>query len=399
MKTLFRSTRIRTFSSILAVILAFPLAWKGLTGIYMWLSPFIMLSSGLALKSFALLNLLAFAVLIFIFFRKRWFCRYLCPAGWCFDRVSELNRRRVFTYSRFPYFGKWLAVFSLASAVAGIPLFIFLDPLAIFHGFFTVFKGSLSVVAFLSLSGFLLLLLIHLVFPGIWCGKLCPLGGLQMVMDDLKSASRRLLMKEKKEPADDGDGRRYFIMSGAGLLAGLMMPKFIKSKDNNIIRPPAAAEPALLYSLCSRCGSCNKVCPTGIIIPYTGTGNIFAWMTPGVIFRTGYCLETCNLCGNVCPTGAIAPFSTNAKNRLVMGIAEITLGHCLLFNNTECVKCRESCKYGAIDFIEQGSLLKMMPVVNKKKCVGCGACEVICREGCIKIKTGDFENQMNGLLT
>lgn len=109
-------------------------------------------------------------------------------------------------------------------------------------------------------------------------------------------------------------------------------------------------------------------------------------MTLEVSFKSGYCLETCNLCSRVCSTGAIALFSVSAKSQLFIGTAEVLLGNCLLFNNIECVKCKESCKYGAIEFIAEENILNMIPIVHKNKCVGCGACEVICPAYCIKIK-------------
>ena len=69
-----------------------------------------------------------------------------------------------------------------------------------------------------------------------------------------------------------------------------------------------------------------------------------------------------------------------------MGTAEIQLKDCLLLNNKECVRCRESCKYHALEIVAGIDLLKSIPVVDTDKCVGCGACEVICPAACIKIK-------------
>ena len=75
--------------------------------------------------------------------------------------------------------GKWLTIGSLAAALAGIPLFILLDPISVFNGFFMIFSGELTIPVVLSLLGLPLLLAINIPFPGIWCTKLCPLGGLQ----------------------------------------------------------------------------------------------------------------------------------------------------------------------------------------------------------------------------
>ena len=174
-------------------------------------------------------------------------------------------------------------------------------------------------------------------------------------------------------------------MSGIGLLAGATIPKFLKPSPERIIRPPAAVEPVLFNSLCCRCGNCIKACPTDIIIPDIDFGNLLAWMTPVISFEKGYCLESCNLCSRVCPTGAITLFSVKAKSQLFIGTAKIVLDNCLLLNNKECVRCKESCKYEAIKFVAEKNILNVVPVVDIMKCVGCGACSVICPAACIEI--------------
>ena len=45
MKRIFRISGLRAFSALLAVSLALPVSWKGFTGFYAWLSPYIMLNS------------------------------------------------------------------------------------------------------------------------------------------------------------------------------------------------------------------------------------------------------------------------------------------------------------------------------------------------------------------
>ena len=395
MKSIFRLSNLRIFSTILAVALAIPVSWKGLTGFYAWFSPFIMLNSVFVLKSFVWLDGIAFIVLIIVFFRKRWFCRHLCPVGWSIDVVFGLNNRKRFNPKRLPDISRWLALISLASAIAGIPLFIIMDPMAIFNGFFTVFSKELTTVEIISLCGFPLLLMISFIFPGLWCSKLCPLGGLQLLTDDLKNLLRRILRKNPPENYAIDPARRYFIMSGAGLLAGLAIPRFLKQPESDTIRPPAAIEPAVFNSLCIRCGSCKKACPTGIIKPQNDFNNITDWMTPKISFKSGYCLETCSLCGQVCPSGAIGRFKVEEKGKLFIGMAEVHLENCLLVNNSECVKCRESCKFNALELITEGNTLNMIPVVHTEICVGCGACEVICPTGCIKILPIKFRNTSN----
>jgi NAD-dependent dihydropyrimidine dehydrogenase PreA subunit len=108
-------------------------------------------------------------------------------------------------------------------------------------------------------------------------------------------------------------------------------------------------------------------------------------MTPEISYKSGYCLEECNLCGRVCPTGAITLFDPEAKNLLFMGSADIRLENCLIVNNKECIRCKESCKYNAIKFISGRNILNMIPEVDRRKCVGCGACMVICPKNCITV--------------
>lgn len=385
MRKIFRLENVRPLSAILAIALAVPVSLNLFTGFSSWLSPYIMLNSVFSLKSFVGLNLLASFVLVAVLFRKRWFCRYLCPLGWSCDMVSDLSRNKSFTYKRLPDFGKWIALLSVSAAIVGFPLFIIFDPLAIFNGFFSIFSGKLNFIALLSLSGLPVLLLIHLIFPGIWCAKLCPLGGLQLIIADLKTRSGLLFNSKKSGSLSHDPGRRYILMSGLGLLAGAAIPGFLKPSAGKSIRPPGAVEPILFNTLCCRCGNCSKACPTDIIIPHADFNNILSWMTPEISFKSGYCLETCNLCSRVCPSGAITLFNVEAKNQLFIGSAEVHLANCLLVNNKECVRCRESCKFDAISFVSQESILKVKPEVNIRKCVGCGACAVICPVSCIAI--------------
>jgi ferredoxin-type protein NapF len=385
MRIHFRMISLRAISAFVALLLAIPFTW-GYTGFYTWLSPFILLNSVFTLKTFVWLNSFAFLIILFVLFRKRWFCKKLCPAGWSCDRISDLSPRKKSVYNGFPDVGKWLAVLSLSAAIVGFPLFLILDPLAIFNGFFTIISGEFNIIAILSFSGFIVLLIIHLFFPGIWCSKLCPLGGLQLVLYDLKIRLKKLFQRNNPESPDNNSGRRYFLMTGMGLLAGVAIPRLIKPSENNTIRPPASVEPVLYNSLCCRCGNCIKACPTGILKPFTGSGDILAWLTPEIVFKSGYCLENCNLCSRVCPSGAILLFSPEAKRQLFIGTAEIRLENCLLKNNSECVKCKESCKYEAIEFVAGANILNTVPVIDKTKCVGCGACEVICPTECIKIR-------------
>jgi len=391
MKLSQKVSHIRLLSTIVAIVLTLPLGWKGLTGLYSWLSPFITLNSVFLLKSVVWLNILGFLILIVAFFRKRWFCKYLCPMGFGCDVVSSLSRRKKTYLRKIPQIGRWLALLSIFAAITGVPLFILLDPMAIFNGFFGLFSNQISAAVFLSSMGLPVLLTIHLFLPGVWCAKICPLGGL---FDEITRLKRVLTHPEKlsfHKTAEESGGRRIFIAGGAGLLAGFLIPKWIQTDKALFFRPPASVSGQIFNTLCIRCGNCIKSCPTQIIIQHTSVDNITTWMTPEVSFTSGgYCLENCNRCGNVCPTGAISPFTIEAKKELFIGSVKINLENCLLIKNTECDRCKAVCHYKAIDIVPSSQPLLMNPVVDKNKCVGCGACAAICPPETIEMITSEL---------
>jgi ferredoxin-type protein NapF len=378
MKIPLKTETIRLALSIVALTLALPLGLKGMSGIFAWTSPFIMLNSVIILKSFVILNLLGITVLIASIFKTRFFCRYMCPVGFCCDKISGFNRDRISFHKKMPSAGPWLAIISLASAFAGIPLFILLDPLAIFHGTFAVFAGEWSLIAVLSYSGFPVLLAVNYLLPDIWCSRLCPLGGMQDILTDIRKRTVRLIHQKSPEREQYSPARRFLLASGLGLISGYMIPELISPTKQDYIRPPASINPALFNTLCIRCGNCIRSCPTKIISNHVDLSDILSWMTPEVKFLNGYCLETCNLCSSVCPTGSITLFDPDAKTGIFMGSAEVISENCLLSLNKECDRCHAVCKYDAVKIVPSTRLLLMTPAIDRKKCVGCGACAVIC---------------------
>jgi Fe-S-cluster-containing hydrogenase component 2 len=109
------------------------------------------------------------------------------------------------------------------------------------------------------------------------------------------------------------------------------------------------------------------------------------WMVPEIDFNNGYCLEGCNLCSQVCPSGAITLFGKDAKAQLKIGLAEVLPENCLLTEHKECDRCKSACSYEAIT-IEAVRDFTALPVINTDRCVGCGACFVICPPVTIKMK-------------
>jgi ferredoxin-type protein NapF len=258
--------------------------------------------------------------------------------------------------------------------------------MAIFNSFFVVFTRELSFPILLTCFGMPLVLAINIPFPGIWCSKLCPLGGLQ----DEVSVIRKMLpsreARETQRTAMVSAGRRLFLTSGAGLLAALLLPSFIKPARKGYLKPPGSLQADSFNTLCLRCGNCIKSCPTGILRRHMDPNEALSWMVPEIRFIDSYCLEECNTCGQVCPSGAISLFYKKAKSQLFIGFAQIDAANCLLLNNKECDRCKAVCSYDAIAIEPvEGRIIQVQPVVSRETCVGCGACMVICPPQVIEI--------------
>lgn len=374
---IFKQVGIRGLSAMLALLLALPLGWEGLTGFYSWLSPFVLLNSVIALRSIVFLNLLGFVILALVLIKKRWFCNKLCPVGFACDLISNYSPNKKNIVKRIPSLGKWLAIISLAGAIIGFPLFVYLDPISIFNGFFGAFVQPVSALVVLSLAGFPVLLLIHLLLPGVWCSRLCPLGGLQDGIFQVKKKIASIAKKETKVVKTVFEERRLFLFSGLGMISSLFIPKILKSEAASFIRPPGSVNKNIFNFLCTRCGSCIKACPSKILVHRRDIDNAASWMTPEISFKNGYCIEDCNLCSQLCPSGAITLFDIEAKNILKIGIAEVLPQDCLLTQNKECDRCKAVCKYEAIKI---GILddYDAIPIIDSEKCTGCGACFIVC---------------------
>lgn len=377
-----KRTLVRCIFLGVAFILALPFDFGQLTGISNWFSPFLMLSSAFLLKSFVILNLIGFIILLATWFKTRWFCRYLCPVGFSLDIVTRCFwRNKNITISGVPNINKWLATISLGGALFGFSVFLFFDPMVIFNGFFVSFIHPFDFTTLLTIAALPLLLVLQTIVPGLWCEKLCPAGGLQLSISELKN----FVHNSSSAPTKNEAGRRLFLGGVLGVMAAMALPNFVKRNIEPAIRPPGSIEVNHFNTLCIRCGSCIKVCPTKILEQETQLG--LGLLTPKIKFKEGYCLENCNLCSVVCPSGAISHYSIEEKHRHKVGNTVVNFSRCLLMKQKECAICKQACHYDAIKFVEaDNQSIKMKPAINDLNCNGCGACVIICPENCIEIQ-------------
>lgn len=158
----------------------------------------------------------------------------------------------------------------------------------------------------------------------------------------------------------------------------------VLDKDKSFLRPPGAVAEREFLALCMRCQKCVGVCPAKIVLPLTLSKNVMAGGTPSLYFERGYC-DSCMECTKVCPTGALKPID---KEQVKIGIAQVNKKACIAWQWMGCIKCADECPFGAITMDN-----KQRPVVDEKKCNGCGLCEKICPSGSLRSYAAQTEGK------
>ena len=285
--------------------------------------------------------------------------------------------------------GQWLALASLGGAIFGCPLFLWLDPLAIFGGAVGAIGVSVTIVSLIPAALLAAVLLVSFIVPNLWCGRLCPLGGTQDVLADLGGLARRARPGVKPTQKKMVSlARRTALFGGAGAAWALAVPKLFCSGATPM-RPPGALDEMTFKSLCIRCGACVRACPSGII-KRDIAGEASSFLSPVVRYTSDlwpgdYCLEDCNRCTQACPTGAIEQLGLAEKNLRPIGLACVNREACYLTKRENCDFCRPVCPPGAIEsnysYDDDMSMIEIGPSL----CNGCGKCRTACPANCLTV--------------
>ncbi|NUQ64010.1 MAG: 4Fe-4S binding protein, partial [Pirellulales bacterium] len=208
----------------------------------------------------------------------------------------------------------------------------------------------------------------------------------------------------QREPAVTGVdlSKRMLAASALGGLAGLWLlrsgPQASATRLGyqsrglwfvpDLIRPPGSRGEREFLQRCTACGLCMKVCPTGGLQPALGEAGLEGIWTPRLVPRLGHCDFECNLCTQVCPTEAIQPLTVAEKQKTKLGLAGFDTTRCIPYAyGRDCMVCEEHCPIPdkAIYFLEveirgrDGATKTIkQPHVDPDRCIGCGVCENVC---------------------
>lgn len=380
------------------------------------LSPLLAACSALAQRSFTVMSLLAVPLVIVSLFRGRWFCRHLCPTGFLAERVGHIRPHAARRCHAWPRLNRWLVLLAIASAAVGYPLLLWLDPLAIFNGFFSVWTRPVMKSENYLALGLLLVLGLSLWRPGVWCYRICPLG---FILEFLGSLGRwlRSLTHRKFEVATKRHKIHKFLCSGCASLwrmilkvAAFLPDLFNREEEPAVgdtahpdrraflftmaagvfsvllwkiggtrrpIRPPGVVSEDQFKMLCIRCGSCIRTCPQRILHADLNALDPAGLLTPVVRIEPGYCFEFCKQCADVCPTRAIQPLTLWKKQQIAIGLAGVDRSRCIAWSQAQyCMVCAEFCPFQAVRAVQHGGV--NCPEVDPEVCRGCGLCQVQC---------------------
>ena len=390
-----------------------------------WLDPLTGVA-GLIRNKWPLLALLSLAALVLAFWRGRFFCGWLCPVGTVLDLTGALKKliRWSDLFPNIKYKSllnvlRWILLgIVLGFVLLGNSLLLAMNPLVLwprelFRIVGRTFPWSLLVVMLLGL----------VFFPRFWCRFMCPTGsGLSLIYslrkgrlqaggdcvqcgicrkhcpmwnidENLRFGSDCLDCGECQTSCPKGsvghatgvrlkvdEGRRDVLVAsgvGLGLLAiGSVSKSFAPVPASGaprwarLLRPPGALDEEAFISTCNRCGQCLSVCPTDVLTPTGLEAGLKGFWTPRFVPRKGRCM-LCMACAQVCPTGALSPVPYET---IRLGTGIIDHSQCLAWSKgTRCLLCVEVCPTFALSIDAEGR-----PVVDEKRCIGCGACEAGC---------------------
>ena len=287
--------------------------------------PYTIFGSAVSLSLLGLI--ITFAVLALVFFKNRFFCTNICPAGAILGLISKFSLNKIYI-DRDNCVSCGMCANSCPSGCID-----------------SKDKAVDNETCIKCLK----------------CLSVCHKNAVKYGAQPIKFNSKRrdLLW---------GIGALAFV--GAGYAAGVNFTKNIAKKVKDIILPAGAINANRMANKCLNCNLCVTNCPNKIL---SKADENFSAVHINYESGKHYCEYNCHKCSEVCPSGAIKKISLGEKQNTRIGMASVN-PHCV-----GCGICAKECPTGAIIVIDSKA------VVDGSKCIGCGKCAAVCKPEAISI--------------
>ena len=320
----------------------------------------------------------------------RVFCRYVCPLGLSQSLVNRIFHprtavRRVCSRLPRPWYQKCVN-WTILLAYFTLPVGNLLHPWGIF--------GRVVFLLAPGIAFFAAILVTAIFCKGrIWCNWVCPLGTMFDAVAKFALHGDKIgkgcgncrkcfpASGEKAAPAlPSGGVTRRETLKGVAVIAAAekltdggfaeVTPPGVPTGAMKRPLPPGAGDASRFQNLCIGCGLCAAKCPGECLVPSVSLPSLGK---PVMDFRKGYCLIGCNKCGDVCPVAAIRRVDVAQRPHVHIGYAVWKKDLCVrTTNGDKCTACARKCPVKAIHIVGG------FPVVDREKCIGCGACQHVC---------------------
>ncbi len=267
-------------------------------------------------------------ILILTFFKNRFFCTNICPAGAVLGLISKISLNKIYIQKD--------SCISCGMCERNCPSGCINSKEKI--------VDNVTCVKCLK------------------CLEVCPKSGMKF---GIKPKEETKFSIKRRELITGVAAAAVF---GAMIKAGLVIKDKIVEKFKDVILPPGAESEERLANKCYNCNLCVANCPSKIIVKADDEFPVVH-----LDYTKGCCDKNCNKCGQVCPTGAIKRLTLEEKQKTRIGMAMIT------DNCVKCGLCIDACPYGAIHRVSD------IITINASKCVGCGACRLVCKANAIEV--------------